>query len=161
MTEDFIQLKKDNIIRIKIKDQFGNDTGKELEFDLEDIELPIRYQQMLEEHKKNILNVRNQLIIIEKRQDFKGKKLLTKNEEDKIKAIKDFYVKEMDAMDLFLGRGKTQMILDIMKRKPYMSMFDDIGEALVPIIPIFEKNMELTEKQIKNKYQIKDESVIE
>ena len=32
---DFIQLKKDNIIRIGIQDYNGNDTGNHLEFDLE------------------------------------------------------------------------------------------------------------------------------
>ena len=158
---DFIQLKKDNLIHIAIKDQNGNDTGKELVFDLEDIELPLKYQQMLEDHEKNVNYVKHQFIIIEKRQDIKGKKLLSKNEEDKIKILKEFYNREMQALDLFLGEGSTQMILDIMHRKPYMSMFDDIGEALAPITPIFEKNIELTEKTIKEKYQIKDESVIE
>lgn len=158
---DFIQLKKDNLVHITIKDQFGNDTGKELVFDLEDIELPLKYQQMLEEHEKNIKYVRNQFIIIEKREDIKGKKLLSKNEEDKIKILKEFYIREMQALDLFLGEGSTQMILDIMKRKPYLTMFDDIGEALTPIEKIFNQNIELTEKTIKEKYKIKDESVIE
>ena len=158
---DFIQLKKDNVIRIGIKDQFGKDTGEELEFDIEDIELPLRYQKMIDEHKKNVEYIRHQFIIIEKREDIKGKKLLTKNEEDKIKVMKEFYEREIDTLDLFLGEGKTRTILKIMRRNPYLNMFDDIIEVLTPIIPIFEKNMDLTEKRIKEKYKIKEDNIIE
>ena len=42
---DFIQLKKDNILRIGIKDTEGNDTGEHLEFDLEDIEFPLKINE--------------------------------------------------------------------------------------------------------------------
>ena len=35
--ENFIQLKKDSILKIGIKDNEGNDTGEHLEFDMEDI----------------------------------------------------------------------------------------------------------------------------
>lgn len=159
--EDFIQLKKDNVIKIKIKDQEGNDTGKFLTFDLEDIELPLRYQQMFEEHKKNENYVKHQFIIIDKKQDKKGKKILTANEEEKLKVMKEYYQREMHALDLFLGEGKTQMILDIMGRRPYISMFNDIGEALKPLNNILEKNIELTDEKIKNKYKIEMENIIE
>jgi len=159
--EDFIQLKKDNIIRIGIKDQNGKDTGKMLEFDMQDIELPLRYQELLEEHKKNVNYVRHQFMIIDKKEDIKGKKILSKNEEEKLKILVEYYKREMTALDLFLGEGKTQMILDIMGRKPYFSMFDDIAEALEPIAPIFEKNLEETQKTIKEKYKIQDDDVLE
>ena len=83
MTDNTIQLKKSDILRLNIKDEEGNDTGEYLEFDLEDIELPLKYQDLIEKDKKNKELIRNQFIIIEKRQDVKGKKLLSKNEEDK------------------------------------------------------------------------------
>ncbi len=51
---DFIQLKKDNIFRIGIKDIEGNDTGEHLEFDLEDIELPLRLNECEAKHRKNL-----------------------------------------------------------------------------------------------------------
>lgn len=159
--EDFIHLKKNNLIRIGIKDQDGNDTGKFLTFDLEDIELPLRYQNMFEEHKKNQSYARHQFIIIDKREDVNGKKLLSRNEEEKIKVINEFYKREMQALDMFLGEGKTQMILDIMGRRPYLTMFDDIGEAIEPISEILEKNMKTTEDMIKEKYKIEDESILE
>jgi hypothetical protein len=50
---DFIQLKKDNILRIGIKDTKGNDTGEHLEFDLEDIELPLKLNESEMKHRKN------------------------------------------------------------------------------------------------------------
>ena len=70
-----IKLKKSNILKIGIQTEEGVDTGEYLEFDLEDIELPIKIQQCIEEHKKNQQFIRNQFIIIDKRQDRKGKKL--------------------------------------------------------------------------------------
>ena len=51
---DFIQLKKDNILRIGIKDIEGNDTGEHLEFDMEDIELPLRLNECEARHRKNL-----------------------------------------------------------------------------------------------------------
>ena len=39
---NFIKLKKDSILRIGIKDANGVDTGEHFEFDLEDIEFPLR-----------------------------------------------------------------------------------------------------------------------
>ena len=157
MMENFIQLKKDNVVRIGIKDQYGKDTGEHLEFDLEDIEMPLRYQECLELHKKNEKNLEHQFIIIERREDVKGKKLLSKNEEDKIKALNEFYKKEMVALDLFLGEGMTQKILNIMGRRPYVSMIDDIVEALEPVLPILKSNSDVAIEKIKNKYKIKDD----
>lgn len=112
MTDNFIQLKKDDVLRLGIKDSEGNDTGEWLEFDLEDIELPLRYQELVEKDKKNREYLRNQLLIIDKRQDVKGKKLLSKNEEDKIKAIKDFFKKETEVYNMFLGKNGVQKLLN-------------------------------------------------
>lgn len=158
--KDFIQLKENNVVTIGIKDKDGNIIDGELYFDLEDIDLPIRYQEMLEKHKKNENELRHQLTIINKKQDIKGKKLFSKNQEDTFKAMKEYYLKDMEALDYFLGEGKTQMILNAMKRKPYISMFEDIGEMLTPIIPVIEKNMEITENTIKEKYKIKEDNVL-
>ena len=48
---EFIQLKEDNILRVGIKDVNGNLTDCTLEFDLEDIELPLNASKMEYEHK--------------------------------------------------------------------------------------------------------------
>jgi len=149
--KDFIQLKKDNIIRIGIKDYEGNETGEHLEFDLEDISLPLKYQECIEKHKKNIQYVKMQLVIIEKKQDKKGKKLLSANEEEKIKVVSEFYKREEEALDLFLGKNGTKKLLN--GRQPYYTMYDDINEMLEPILPIIKKGFSNIEDKIKEKYK--------
>lgn len=159
--EDFIQLEKSNLIKIGIKDENGNVLDGQLVFDLEDIELPIRYQEMFEEHKKNENYVRHQFLIIDKKEDHKGKKLLSSNTEAKLRVVNEFYRREMEALDMFIGEGKTQMLLDLMHRKPYIGMFDDIGKALQPLSKILDKNMETTEEKIKEKYKISEEDILQ
>lgn len=150
--ESFIQLKKDNVFRIGIKDSEGNDTGKYISFDLEDITLPLRLNDCEDMHHKNVVNLRDRFAIIDKKQDVKGKKILSKKEEEKIKALEEYYRNEMKALDLFIGEGKTQMILDLMGRNPYYSMYEDISQLLEPILPKLKLNAESIKKQIINKY---------
>lgn len=160
--ENFIKLKKDDIIRVGIKDYNGNDTGNFLEFDLEDIDLPLNYQRCEEMHRKNLRNLKQQFIIVEKKEDHSGKKLLSSKEEEKIKIVKEFYLKEAEALDLFLGKGGTKKILN--GRKPYFTMYDDINEYLKTILPILEKGFNRIEDKIKNKYSkqsIDEDNVLE
>ena len=100
MIDNFIQLEKDDVLRLGIKTSDGKETGEFLEFELEDIELPLRYQELIEKDKKNKEQIRNQLLIIDKRKDVKGKKLLSKNEEDRIKALNDFFKKEKEDIEV-------------------------------------------------------------
>lgn len=150
---DFIQLKKDNILRIGIKDTDGNDTGEHLEFDLEDIELPLKLNESEIKHRKNYEYLRNQFIIIDKKEDKKGKFMLSWREEEKVKALQEFYKREMEAMDLFLGEGATNKLLN--GRKPYYSMYDDIMDIIEPIMPKLEVNADSIINKIKNKYSEK------
>ena len=148
---DFIQIKKSNIVKIGIKDENGVDTGEHLEFDMDDIELPLKINRCDNEHRKNIKYVQNQFAIIDKKEDKKGKFLLSWKEEEKIKVLRDFYKKEMEVMDLFLGEGGTKKLLN--GRKPYYSMYEDINEMLEPILPILKKSMVDINKKIKEKYK--------
>ena len=74
--ENFIQLKKDNILRIGIKVSDGNDTSEHLEFDLEDINLPLRLNECDEKHRKNLEFLRNQFLIINQKEDNNSRKIL-------------------------------------------------------------------------------------
>lgn len=150
---DFIQLKKDNILRIGIKDTDGNDTGEHLEFDLEDIEMPLKLNESEMKHRKNYEYLRNQFVIIDKKEDKKGKFMLSWREEEKVKALQEFYKREMEAMDLFLGEGATKKLLN--GRKPYYSMYDDIMDIIEPIMPKLEVNADNIINKIKNKYSEK------
>lgn len=158
--ENFIQLKKDNILRIGIRDAEGNDTGEHLEFDMEDIELPLKLNKCEEMHRKNVQYVKMQFTVIDKKEDKKGKKLLSWKEEEKIKLLKEFYEKEIEALDLFLGKGGTRKLLN--GRSPYYTMYEDIGEIIEPILPKLKMKTEDIAKKIKSKYSnAKEKNVLE
>ena len=147
---DFIQLKKDSILRIGIKDSDGNDTGEHLEFDMEDINLALRLNECDEKHRKNLEFLRNQFIIIDKKEDKKGKKILSWKEEEKLKVLQEFYKREMEALDLFLGENGTKKLLN--GRNPYYSMYEDINDMLKPILPKLKLRADDIAKKIKDKY---------
>lgn len=157
MTDNYIQLGKDNILRLGIKDQNDNDTGEWLEFQLDDIELPLRYQELVEKDRKNKEYLRNQILIIDKRQDVKGKKLFSKNEEDKIKALNEFFKRETEVYDMFLGKDGIKKLLNGQKLGwTSLAMIDDVIENQIK--PFLDKNIVDITQQIKSKYQIKDEN---
>lgn len=153
--KQYIQLKKDNILRIGIKDSDGKETGESLEFDLEDIELPLKLNQCEYEHRKNLEYLKMQSATIDKKEDRKGKFVLSFNEKEKLNLLKNFYKREEYALDLFLGDGGTKKMLN--GRKPYYNMFDDISEVLEPIMPLLNVKMEDIEAKIKSKYSDKKE----
>ena len=150
---DFIQLKKDNILRIGIKDTEGNDTGEHLEFDMEDIELPLRLNECEAKHRKNMDFLKMQFVIIDKKEDKKGKFILSWKEEEKLKVLQEFYKRETEALDLFLGENGTKKLLN--GRKPYYSMYEDISEILEPIMPKLKLRADDIANKIKEKYSNK------
>ena len=149
--KDYIQLQKDDVLRLGIKDSEGNDTGEHLEFNLSDIELPLRYQELVEKHKKNLEQVRNQMLIIDRRQDVKGKKLLSKNEEDKIKAVNEFFMKEIQVYNMFLGPRGVEKLLN--GRKFTWTTLQEIDEIIEKqIAPHLDLSMKNITDKIKEKY---------
>lgn len=153
--ENFIQLKKDSILRIGIKTSDGVDTGEHLEFDLEDIELPLRINQCEAMHRKNLEYLKMQFVIIDKKEDKKGKFILSWKEEEKLKVLQEYYKREMEALDLFLGKGGTAKLLN--GRNPYYSMYDDISEILEPVMGKLKVRSDDIIDKIKNKYKEKIE----
>lgn len=152
MTDNFIKLNKTNTLKLGIKDYEGNDTGEFLEFDLEDIELPLRYQELIEKDKKNKEQLKNQMIIIDRRQDVKGKKLMSKNEEDKIRALNDFFRKEEEVYNMFLGKDGVKKLLN--GRKLGWTSLQTIDEIIEKqITPHLNLKMEDITKKVKEKYQ--------
>ena len=161
MKEDFIQLSESDTLKLKIKDVNGNYTGEMLEFDLEDIELLLRYQEMIEKDKKNHEWLRNQMLIIDKRQDVKGKKLLTKNEEDKLKAVRDFFNREIECYNMFLGDRGVEKLLN--GRRIGWETLEEINTIIKEqIAPKLDLKMENLTDKIKKKYsdKIKDSEVL-
>lgn len=144
---------KDDLI-LKIRDSKGNDTGEFLRFNLQDIELPIRWQNLIEEDKKNRAYLQNQFTIIDKKQDHKGKKLLSANEEAKIKALQEFYKKEIQIYNMFLGERGVEKLLN--GREISWDTLDEIDEIIETVIlPKLKINAENIKKKITEKYSNK------
>ena len=161
MTDNTIKLNKSDLLKLKIVTNEGEDTGEYLEFDLEDIGLLLRYQELLEKDKKNRDHLKNELLIIDKRQDVKGKKLLSKNEEDKIRAINDFFKSETEVYNMFLGERGVEKLLN--GRKLGWTSLQEIDEIITKqITPYLDNNMNNIAEKIKKKYgKIEQSDVLE
>ena len=162
---EYIKIKeRKDIFRLGIIDEYGkivkDQNGEEvcLEFDLADIELPLRYNRCINEINNAKRKLKNQFLIIDKKQDHKGKQLLSKNEETKARAIEEFYKEMEQAMDLFLGQGGTRKYLN--GRKPYWTMFEDLSEALKPYLPKMQLTVKDLENRIKDKYKVRERDVL-
>ena len=152
MTDNYIQLNKSDVLRLGIKDNEGNSTGEYLEFDLEDIELPLKYQDLIEKDKKNKEYLRNEMVVIDKREDIKCKKLLSKNDEDKLKAINEFFKKEIEVYNIFLGENGVQKLLN--GRKLGWTTLQEIDEIIEKqITPYLNVDMDRITNKVKEKYQ--------
>ena len=162
MTDNTVQkigLKNENILKLEIVDEKGNSTGEYLEFDLEDITLPFKYQEIIERLKKSRQNLKNQFVIIEKKQDHKGKKLMSSNEEEKLKALNNFYKEQVEIYNIFLGENGVQKLLNGRKlRWTTLSEIDELIEK--QIAPQLNVTMEDITKKIKSKYSNKKEDNI-
>lgn len=158
MTDNnIIKLNKSDVLTLKIETSDGKDTGEYLEFDLEDITLPLKLQELVEKDKKNREMLKNQMFIIDKRQDVKGKKLLSKNEEDKIRALNDFFNKEVEVYNMFLGENGVQKLLN--GRKLGWSTLEEIDNIIEKQIePKLEINKDKIIDKIKKKYDMKVQS---
>ena len=157
-----IQLKQDNLLKIGIKNAEGEDTGEIITIDLEDIKLPLRCQESEKMIKDNNKWLQAQRIMIEKRPDKKGKKLLSANEEALLKLVNEYYEKQTKAYELVLGEGAIKKIL--CGREMYITFFSDLEEQMKKLKPKLNQNaVDIKEKikSITEKYGKKDSDVME
>ena len=157
-----IQLKQDNLLKIGIKNAEGEDTGEIITIDLEDIKLPLRCQESEKMIKDNNRWLQAQRIMIEKRPDKKGKKLLSANEEALLKLVNEYYEKQTKAYELVLGEGAIKKIL--CGREMYITFFSDLEEQMKKLKPKLNQNaVDIKEKikSITEKYGQKDSDVME
>lgn len=163
--ENCIQIKKrKDIFKLGLVDEDGNtikdNKGNEvyLEFDLADIELPLKYNKCINLINKARQNLKLQFIVIDKKQDHREEQLLTANEKAKANAVKQFYKEMEEAMDLFLGQGGTRKYLN--GRNPYWEMWDDISEALEPHLDKMKLSITDMTNRIKEKYKVVESDVL-
>ena len=161
---DYIKLKeRKDVFRLGIMDSKGkvvkDINGDEvcIEFDLGDIELPLRYNKCVNLIDNAKRNLKNQFIIINKKQNHKRKGLDT-NDELKAKALQRFYKEAEIAMDMFLGEGGTRKFLN--GKKPYWEMFDDLSEAIEPYMDKLEVKTKNMTDRIKEKYKVTESDVL-
>jgi hypothetical protein len=152
MEEKIIKLGKDERLKLKIYTEDGKYTGNDLIFDLEDIELPLKYQELAEKDKKNKEWLRNQFTIIKKKEDHKGNKLMSSNEEAEFKALESFFKKEEEIYNMFLGENGVKKLLN--GKKLGWTSLENIDRLIEDqILPYLDINMENIENKIKKKYQ--------
>ena len=158
--DEYIGLKNSDILRLGIQDEKGVPTGEYLEFDLEDIELPFKYQDLQEKDKKNRMFLQNQFLIIDKKEDHKGKKLMSSNQEAKMKVLKEFFNKEAEIYNIFLGENGVQKLLN--GRKLRWTTLLEIDEIIEKVIaPKLDITMDNIQDKIKSKYsKSKDKEVL-
>lgn len=160
-SDNVIKLRKnEDILRLRIVDEDGNDTGESLVFNLEDIELPIKYQEIIERDKKARTHLKFRLEEIKRTPDKKGKKLLSANEEAQIKATQDFYREEVQIYNMFLGERGVEKLLN--GRELSWSTLEEIDEIIEnAILPKLKVSAESIKQKIMKKYEDKRSDVIE
>ena len=157
-----IQLKQDNLLKIGIKNAEGKDTGEIITIDLEDIELPLKAQKSEEMIKNNNRWLQAQRLMIEKRPDKKGKKLLSANDEALLKTVNEYYKRQTEAYELVLGKGSIKKIL--CGREKYIRFFMDLEKEMEKRKRLLNKNaLDIKEKikSIATKYSQEDSDVME
>ena len=147
-----IRVEKKNIYTIEV-----NDNGDTIEFDLEDIGLNFKLLKALREIDRVNREMRNEVIILQKKEDVKGK-YISRNEEELLR-IWDRSFKEMrKAMDNFLGEGACQKIFG---DRNYIEMFDELMEQLKPHFDKMKISYDDIIDKIKKKYSSTEKKVIE
>lgn len=143
-----------DIKKFAIYTKDGEPTGEYLNFDLEDIELLDRLDRAYENIVKNHQWIKNELVIIDKKQDFKKKnKIMSNNERLKYEAVKEFYKRQREAYDLFLGDGGVDKLLYGRKFEwnTLREIDDIISTQIKPQLDISMKNIaDKVKKQYKS-----------
>lgn len=147
-----LRVEKKNIYTIEV-----NDNGDTIEFDLEDIGLNFKLLKTLREIDRIGNYMKNELTIIDKRQDVKGK-YISKNEEDTLRLWNKAFKDMRNAMDSFLGEGACQKIFG---DRNYIEMFDDLMEQLKPHLEKMKISYKDIKDKITKKYSATEKKVIE
>lgn len=135
-----LRVEKDNVYKIEV-----NDKGECIEFDLLDIELPIKLINASEELKKQ------KKIYKEKNEKLKNENL--NPAEDMLKQYeidKEFCQTMRDVLDSFLGENACQKIFGDTNR---IGMFDDFFTQLEPHLDKIIINIEQIKKDLIEKYK--------
>ena len=160
MKDYTIQLEDKNTITFKIYNSEGKDTGEVLKFNLDDVELPLKIQEIQEKIRKSRINLSNQAKLIQSRPDKRGKKLMSANEEAIMKLARDFFKEQAEIYNQFLGKdGVKKLLCGAPLGWTTLNKIDKIIEK--KIIPELDTSMENIMNEIKEIYkEVSDENVL-
>jgi len=162
MEEKLVLKNKTNLLTIKIYRENGEYTGNDLVFNLKDIELIGRYDEMHNLLTKNTEWYNNQKIIINKQQDFQPKNsIMTNNQKRLYEITKEYLKKQTNAFEMFLGKGAIDKVLDggSFDMDSIMIIRDYIEEQILPHLNVTKDNIT---KELKDKYNVEaKEEVLE
>ena len=143
----------EDIKRFYVYTKDGKKTGEHLDFDLEDIELIDRLDRIYNKILKNQQWIKNEMTVIDRKQDFKKKNsLMSNNEKLKYEAIKKYYNEQRNAFDLFLGENGVEKLL--YGRKFEWGTLNEISEIISnQIYPQLKISMKNITEKVKEKYK--------
>lgn len=160
--KQYIKLNKDKHgVRFWITTEDGQETGEYLEFHMTSIDLLDKWDKLIEEDKKAKNWLNKELVIIDKKQDFIPKgKYCSNNTRLKLNAQKEYILKQKEIYDMFLGEHGVDKLLN---GRPLewgtLIEIDDIIKK--QIFPYLKKNLNSIEDEIKNKYKVEENEVLE
>jgi hypothetical protein len=148
----------EDIKRFYVYTKDGKKTEEHLDFDLEDIELIDRLDRIYNKILKNQQWIKNEMTVIDKRQDSKKKNsLMSNNEKLKYEAIKKYYNDQRKAFDMFLGENGVEKLL--YGRKFEWGTLNEISEIISnQIYPQLKISMKNITEKVKEKYKNKIEN---
>lgn len=144
MEKNELRVKFDNLYTIEV-----NDKGETIEFNLEDVELPLKMQYALEKIEKIKQYTEAQEMIISKQSDAQPKYGLSKNKKARLELYTKAFKDMRAAMDEFLGKDGCQKIFG---DRNSFSMFDKLFEQLEPHIKKMGIENDAVIKSIEKKY---------
>ena len=135
----------------------GKETGEYLEINLEGIGIIDRIDKFYHDYPQNQKWIRDELLIIKKKQDFTKKgQLMSNNERLSYEAIKKYYTMQKNTFDLFLGKNGVDKLL--YGRELEWDTIEEIEKIIVKqIIPQLDVTMDKISQDIIKKYNVKKE----
>lgn len=143
-----IRINKDDTYKIEV-----NDNGEYIEFDLLDIELPMKCLNASKELKKQT-DFYNKKVIAINKQYADNQELLFIN---KNKVDMEFCKRMRTVFDSFLGEGACQKIFGNTNR---IGMFDELFEQLAPHFEKMQINIDKIKDKLIERYSHKDKGII-
>ena len=156
--KSFIKLEgSKNTKKFWITTKDDKETGECLEINLEGIGVLDRIDKFYHDYLKNRKWIRDELLIIGKKQDFTKKgEFMSNNERLQYEAVKKYYENQKNTFDLFLGKGGVDKLL--YGRELEWDTIEEIENIITKqIVPQLEVTMNKISKDIIKKYNVKKE----